>query len=144
MVPDHTPSSEALTRRKILTSGAVIGAIGFAGCSSEASSDSADCTTTALEHGDEDVLQQASAMISGESVTLLISLQESGDALPVESILLENSEGDLLNEIPTTDAREYRITIGSPPHHSLLTLIAENDQNDEIDLMEIEYHCTGE
>ena len=144
MVSDHTPSSEALTRRKILTSGAVIGTIGFAGCSSEASSDSADCTTTALEHGDGDVLQQASAMISGESVTLLISLQESGDTLPVESILLENSEGDLLNEIPTTDAREYRITIGSPPHHSLLTLIAENDQDDEIDSMEIEYHCTGE
>ena len=144
MVPDHTPSSEALSRRKILISSAVIGAIGLAGCSGDASSDSPDCTTTALEHGDGDVLQQASAMISGESVTLLISLQESGDALPVESILLENSEGDLLNEIPTTDAREYRITIGSPPHHSLLTLIAENDQNDEIDLMEIEYHCTGE
>ena len=83
-------------------------------------------------------------MISDESVLLLISLQESGDTLPIESILLKNSEGDLLNEIPTTDAREYRITIGSPPHHGRLTLLAENDQSDEIDSMEIEYHCTDE
>ncbi len=144
MAPDHTPSSEALSRRKILTSSAVIGAIGLAGCSGDASSDSPDCTTTALEHGDGDVLQQASAMISDESVVLLISLQESGDTSPIESVLLENSEGDLLNEIPTTDAREYRLTIGSPPHHGRLTLLAENDQSDAIDSMEIEYHCTDE
>lgn len=144
MVPDHSPSSEALSRRKILTASAVIGAIGLAGCSGAASSDSADCTTTALEHGDGDILQQASAMISEDSVALLISLQEPGDTLPIESILLRNSDGDLLNEIPTTDAREYRLTIGSPPHHGRLTLLAENDHSDEIDSMEIEYHCTGE
>ncbi|WP_323192606.1 hypothetical protein [Halostella sp. PRR32] len=144
MAPDHTPPSEALSRRKILTSSAVIGAVGLAGCSGDASSDSPDCTTTALEHGDGDVLQQASAMISDESVVLLISLQESGDTSPIESVLLENSEGDLLNEIPTTDAREYRLTIGSPPHHGRLTLLAENDQSDAIDSMEIEYHCTDE
>lgn len=144
MVSDHTPSSEVLSRRKILTSCAVIGAVGLAGCSGDASSDSPDCTTTALEHGDGDILQQVSAMISDESVTLLISLQESGDTLPIESVLLKNSEGDLLDEIPTTDAREYRITIGSPPHHGRLTLLAENDQSDEIDSMEIEYHCTDE
>ncbi len=83
-------------------------------------------------------------MISDGSVALLISLEESGDTLPIESILLKNSEGDLLNEIPTTDAREYRLTIGSPPHHGRLTLLAENDQSDEIDSMEIEYHCTDE
>ncbi|WP_455449724.1 hypothetical protein [Natrinema thermotolerans] len=144
MVSDRTPSSEALSRRKILASSAVFGATGLAGCSSDASSDSPDCTTTALEHGDGDVLQQASAMISDESVVLLISLQESGDTLPIESILLKNSEDDLLNEIPTTDAREYRIAIGSPPHHGRLTLLAKNDQSDDIDSMEIEYHCTGE
>jgi len=144
MVSDHTPSSEALSRRTILTSSAVIGAIGLAGCSGAASSDSLDCTTTALKHGDGDILQQASAMITDNSVALLISLQESGDTLPIESILLKNSEGDLLDEIPTTDAREYRITIGSPPHHGRLTLLAENDQSDEIDSMEIEYHCTDE
>lgn len=144
MVSDHTPSAEALSRRKILSSSAVIGATALTGCSGSASSNSADCTTTALEHGDGDVLQQASAMISDEAVTLLISLQESGDTLPIESILLKNSEGDLLNEIPTTDAREYRITIGTPPHHGRLILLAENDQSDEIDSMEIEYHCTDE
>ena len=144
MVHNHTPSSEALSRRKILASSAVIGAIGLAGCSGDASSDSTDCTTTALEHGDGDLLQQANAMISGESVVLLISLQESGDALPIESILLKNSEDDLLHEIPTTDAREYRITIGSPPHHGHLTLLAKNDQRDEIDSMEIEYQCVDE
>ncbi|MBZ6497039.1 hypothetical protein [Natrinema longum] len=142
MVSDQIPSSEALSRRTVLASSAVIGAVGLAGCSADASSESADCTTTALEHGDGDILQQASAMISDESVVLLISLQESGDALPIESILLENSEGDLLDEIPTTEAREYRITIGSPPHHGHLRLLAENDQSDEIDSLEIEYHCT--
>jgi hypothetical protein len=83
-------------------------------------------------------------MISEESVVLLIALQEPGDTLPIESILLKNSEGDLLNEIPTTDDREYQITLGSPPHHGRLTLLAENDQRDEIDSMEIEYHCTDE
>jgi len=141
MVSDYAPSSETLSRRKILASSAVIGAVGLAGCSGAASSDSPDCTTTALEHGDGDILQQASAMASGESVTLLISLQESGDTLPIDSVLIRNSEADLLEEIPTTDAREYRITIGSPPHHGRLTLLAENDQSKEIDSMEIEYHC---
>ncbi len=142
MVPDHTPSSEALSRRNVLAASAVVGATGLAGCSSEASSDSADCTTTALEHGDGDILQQAAAMLDDESVVLLISLQEPGDTLPIESILINNSAGDLLHEIPTTDAREYRITIGSTPHHGRLTLLAENGQRDEIDSLEIEYHCT--
>jgi hypothetical protein len=132
-----------LTRREFLV--ATVGGVCItAGCSGAAGSDSPDCTTTALEHGDGDVLQQASAMLSEESVALQIVLQEPGDTLPIESILLKNSEGDLLNEIPTTDAREYRITLGSPPHHGRLTLLAENDQSDEIDSMEIEYHCTDE
>lgn len=144
MVSDNTPSSDALSRRKILASSAGIGATGLAGCSGEASSDSPDCTTTALDHGDGDILQQASAMRSDGSVVLLISLEDPGDTLPIESILLKNSEGGLVNEIPTTDAREYRLTIGSPPHHGRLTLLAENDQSDEIDSMEIEYHCTAE
>lgn len=88
--------------------------IGLADCSADASSDSADCTTTALEHGDGDIFQQATAMMDGESVVLFISLQEPADTLSIESILINNSDGDLLNEIPTTDAQEYRITIGTP------------------------------
>ena len=144
MVPDNSHPGEALTRRKILISGAVIGATGLAGCSSDTSSGSFDCTTTAVGPSDGDILQQANAMISDESVVLLISLQESGDALPIESILLKNSEDDLLHEIPTTDAREYRITVGSPPYHGRLTLLAENVQKDEIDSMEIEYQCVDE
>jgi hypothetical protein len=142
MVSEHAPSSEALSRRKILASSVLIGVTTLAGCSGDASSDSADCTTTALEHGDGDVLQQASAMISEGSVVLQIVLQESGDTLTIASIRLENSEGNLIDEIPTTDAREYRITIASPPHHGRLTLLAVNGQSDEIDSLEIEYHCT--
>ena len=143
MVSDHTLSSEALSRRKILASSVMIGTTALAGCSADASSGSADCTTTVLAHGDGNVLQQASAMISGESVVLQVALRESAAELPLVTILLKNSEGDLVGEIPTTDAREYRFTIGSPPYHGRLTLVAENDQGDEIDSMEIEFHCTG-
>lgn len=142
MVSDRAPSSEALSRRKILASSVVIGAATLTGCSGDASSDSADCMTTALEPGDGDVLQQASAMISEGSVVLQIILQELADTLPIASVRLENSDGDLIDEVPTTDAREYRITIASPPHHGRLTLLAVNDQSSEIDSMDIEYHCT--
>lgn len=142
MVSGRTPPSESLSRRKILAASAGIGTTGLAGCSAENMSTSADCTTTALEHGDGTVLQQASAMSADDTVVLLLSLQDAGDTLPLESVRIENSDGDLLHELPATDAREYRHTIGTPPHHGHLTVLAENDQGDEIDSLEIEYHCT--
>jgi hypothetical protein len=142
MVSDHSPSSQQLSRRQVLASSAVVGIAGLAGCSADASSDSADCSTTAVEHGDGDVLQQATAMMDADSVVLLVSLLEPGDELSVESILINDSDGGLREEIPTTDAREYRLTIGSTPHHGRLNLVAEGEQGEELDSMEIEYHCT--
>lgn len=141
MVPDGKSPEKRVSRRKLLGSSTAIGMIGLVGCSADASSDSVDCTTTALEHGDGDIFKQATAMMNKESVVLFISLQEPADTLSIESILINNSVGDLLNEIPTTDAQEYRITIGSPPHHGRLTLLAENEQHNEIDSLEIEHHC---
>lgn len=143
MVPDHNPSSKRFSRRRALVSAVAVGTVGLAGCSGAATSDAADCTTTALAHGDGDVLQQATAMMNDESVVLFVSLQEPGGALPIESILVRDSEGTLRDEIPVTDSREYRHTIGSSPHHGRLDLLAVNDQREEIDSMEIEYHCTG-
>lgn len=142
MVSGRNPSSMQLSRRNVLRSGAVVGVAGLAGCSADASSDSADCSTTAVEHGDGDVLQLATAMTSDGSVVLLVSLQEPGDERSIESILVNDSAGDLREEIPTTDAREYRITVGSAPHHGRLNLVAESGQGAEMDSMEIEYHCT--
>lgn len=143
MVPDHNPSSKRLSRRRALVSAVAVSTVGLAGCSGAASSDVADCTTTALAHGDGDVLQQATATTNDESVVLFVSLQEPGDALPIESVLVRDSEGNLRDEVPITDAREYRHTIGSSPHHGHLNLLAVNDQRMEIDSMEIEYQCTG-
>lgn len=142
MVSDHSPSRKQLSRRNVLTSTAVVGVAGLAGCSADASSDSADCTTTAVGHGDGDVLQQATATMSDGSVVLLVSLQEPGDEHSVESVLINDSDGRLREEIPTTDAREYRTTIGSAPHHGRLNLVAESERGEKLDSMEIEYHCT--
>lgn len=142
MVSDHNPSNTQLSRRKVIVSSTVLGVAGLAGCSADASSDSVDCSTTAVEHGDGEVLQQATAMLSDGSVVLLVSLQEPGDELSIESILIKDSEDSLREEIPTTDAQEYRITIGSTPHHGRLNLVAESAQSEEMDSMEIEYHCT--
>lgn len=142
MVSDHSPSNEQLSRRQLLTSSAVVGVAGLAGCSADASSDSADCSTTSVEHGDGNVLQQATAIQSDGSAVLLVSLQKPGDELSIESILLRDSDGGLREEIPMTEAREYRTTIGSLPHHGRLNLIAENERGEELDSMEIEYHCT--
>lgn len=142
MVSDHSPSDKQLSRRQLLTASAVVGVAGLAGCSADASSNSADCTTTAVEHGEGDVLQQATAMQSDGSAVLLVSLQRPGDELTIESVLLRNSDGELSEEIPTTDAQEYRTTIGSTPNHGRLNLIAENGRGEELDSMEIEYHCT--
>lgn len=140
MVSDHSPSTKQLSRRNVLAS-VTIGVTGLAGCSADASSDSPDCSTTAVEHGDGDILQQATAMSSDNSVVLLVSLQEPGDELPIKSILINDSEGGLREEIPTTEAQEYRITIGSKPHHGRLNLVAVSAAGEEIDTMEIEYHC---
>lgn len=142
MPPDQTPSTELLSRRSILVSGVVLGATGLAGCSAGTGSDSVDCSTTAVEHGDGDIFQQATALMSDESVVLLVSLQGPGGELPIESVRIEDSDGNLRDEIPTTDAQEYRHTIGSPPHHGYLTVAAVNAQRDELDSLEFTYHCT--
>lgn len=143
MVPNYTSSRDGISRRKLLASTAVIGASALAGCSASASSDSIDCSTKAVERGDGEIFQQAATMIDEDSVVLLVTLHDPADTLPIESIHIRDSDGELVNEIPTTDAREYRITLGSPPHHGRLTLSAENDQRTEIDSLEFEYHCTN-
>lgn len=114
MVPPR-PSSGRLSRRRLLAGGAALAATVLAGCSGSAGSDGADCTTTAVEHGDGDVIQQAAAMPADGSVELLVGLTAPGDDLPVASVLLEDSSGDLRGEIPTTDAQEYRQSLGSAP-----------------------------
>ena len=134
--------SDRTVRRRLLASIAAVGTVGLAGCSGSASSEGFDCSTKAVDRGDGEILQQAAAMVDGESVVLRVTLREQADALPVESVQIRDTDGALVAEIPTTDAREYRITIGSPPHHGRLGLLAEDEQRVEIDSLEIEYHCT--
>ena len=141
MPADEVPSEEYISRRKLLVAGSALGISALAGCSTRATSQTADCSTSVVEHGDGDVLQQASAMRREESVELLISLQQPGDQLSVTRILIRNSDGDLLHEIPTTDAREYRQVLGSLPRHGRLKLLAHNQQQGEIDSLTIDFNC---
>lgn len=144
MVSDHTPSIAQPSRRQLLATGVLLGVSGLAGCSGEARSDSADCSTTAVDHGTGELLQQATAMANDGAVVLMVSLEDPAADLAVESILLRDSDGDLQAEIPTTDAREYRQTIGTRPQHGRIELIAVDDQREEVDSLTIEFHCGRE
>ena len=141
MPTDKFLSKKQISRRRLLVVGSTLGVSALAGCSASASSQTADCTTSAVEHGDGNILQQASAMRRDDSIVLLISLQQPGDKLPVTRILLRNSDGDLLHEIPILNAREYRQTLGSAPRHGHVNLLAENQQQEEIDSLTINYSC---
>jgi hypothetical protein len=144
MVPDQRPSSGRRSRRRLLTGGAALAATALAGCSGSAGSDDADCTTTAVEHGAGDIIQQASAMPADGAVELFVSLTDPGDELPAASVLLEDSSGDLRGEIPTTDAREYRQHLGPAPRHGRVVLRAVDDDREELDSLTVDFHCPGE
>jgi len=77
------------------------------------------------------------------AVELLVSLTGPGSELPVASVLLEDSAGDLRGEIPTTDAQEYRQHLGTAPRHGRLVLRAVDDHREELDSLTVEFHCEG-
>lgn len=140
---DNWSSSRHVSRRKILAAGTTLGVTALAGCSASGSSQTPDCTTSAVEHGDGEVLQQASTSRSDGSIILLIALKQPASELPVSRLLVRNSDGDLLHELPTSDSREYNQNLGKPPRHGYLEIIAENQRQEEIDSLTIEYNCSG-
>ena len=142
MPVDDRSSTTHITRRKLLITGTALGVTVLAGCSASARSQTPDCTTSVVEHGDGDVLQQANISRSDGSIILLVALQQSASELPVSRLLVRNSDGELLHEIPTTDAREYRQHLGKPPRHGHLELLAENQKREEIDSLTIDYSCS--
>jgi len=141
MPVDERSSIRQVSRRQFLVAGSVFGVTALSGCSASASSNTPDCTTSAVEHGEGDVLQQASTSRSESSIILLVTLKQSATDLPVSRLEIRNSENDLLHEIPATGSREYRQNLGHPPGHDYLKIVAKNQQDEEIDSLAIEYSC---
>lgn len=143
MPADSRPSTTGFTRRQLFIGAAGVAVTALAGCAAQASSSEADCILTAVENGEGDVLTGVTTLLQDGNIILVVGLEES-EITSVDRVLISNSAGDLLYEIPTTDAQEYRIQIGQRPSHGRFHLSVQNDQTGEIDSLVVEFNCPAE
>jgi hypothetical protein len=137
------------TRRAALRFGVgLLAASALGGCLSAASiSAGPDCVTTATEHGDGDVIQEASVHVDDEEAILRIHLVDgAADAAGVDRIEVVQLRDELLYQIPVLgDRRSYEVTIGRRPIHGAYSIRAvSEDSLAVVDRMNIEFNCFAE
>lgn len=134
----------------------VLAALGtaLAGCSASESSSTPDCTTSALDRGDADAIQQASVVPDGEDLHLRVSLTaDAADAGEVDRLLATDGVGTEF-VVPTTGRRTYEQWIGERPRHGRFRVLAlGEDEFDRdavgtlgprLDSLTVEFHCPAD
>jgi len=151
------------SRRRLLAALGSAVAVGTAGCSGSGSggSDTVDCHTSAVSHGEGDVLDGgAMGTVEGDDVRLAVplSVDRVGEA-GVEALRLYDSAGELAHTIPVSpdDADlmankqgvgdgqlRYEQYLGRRPFHGRYRVVATNGDGDPVDSITVEFNCFPE
>lgn len=148
------------SRRQLLTALAAATTTGLAGCSgsSTGGSDTVDCHTHALDHGDGSVLDGgATATVEGEDVRLGVPLSvDDVRTHDVARLELTDSSGELAYTIPVSagDAERmatkvgvdegqlyYEQYLGERPFHGQYRVVAVSAADEPVDSVTVEFNC---
>ncbi|WP_255151124.1 hypothetical protein [Halorarius halobius] len=151
------------SRRRLLAalgSGAVAGLAGCSG-SNSGGSDTVDCHTSAVSHGDGDVLDGgAMARVDGEDVRLVVPLSvdavreqnvavlEVYDDVGAEGYIIPVSpnDADLMANKPGVSEGQlyYEQYLGERPFHGRYTVAARNGDDEVVDTVTVQFNCFPE
>lgn len=151
------------SRRQLLAAVGSAVAVGSAGCSGSGSggSDTVDCHTSAVSHGEGDVLDGgAMGTVEGEDVRLAVPLSvDRVRESDVEALRLYDSAGELAHTIPVSpdDADlmaskqgvgdgqlRYEQYLGRRPFHGRYRVVAVDGAGDPVDSVTVEFNCFPE
>lgn len=128
-----------VSRRALLAAGTTLATTAIAGCSGQAESSKADCQTSAVSHGDPEVLQEVMVMPDGDDAFLRIVFLD-GAQKSVSRLRVFDSSGELEYEIPTDDRRSYVQHLGARPTHGQFRVVSYDD-GEETDEMVVDFNC---
>jgi hypothetical protein len=150
------------SRRRLLTAlgATALGALAGCGGSGSGSSSTIDCQTTAVEHGDGDVLDGgAMATVEDGDVWLAVPLAVADvrdhdiDALAVyhddsleHRIPVSADDADVMAEKPGVSEGQlrYEQTVGSRPQHGRYRIAAVRADGTSLDSVTVEFNCFSE
>ncbi|NHN58193.1 MULTISPECIES: hypothetical protein [Halorussus] len=148
------------SRRKLLAALGGATAAGLAGCSAAESggSDTIDCQTGALEHGDGDVLDNgAQAYVKDDDVRLSVPLYlDDVRSKGVDSLRVYGASGELAYVVPVSAGDAdlmankdrvgegqllYEQYLGERPLHNQYRIVAVNARDEPLDSVTVEFNC---
>ena len=148
------------SRRTVLAAVSSVAVAGLAGCSGSGSggSDTVDCHTSALDHGDGDVLDTgATGTVEDGDVRLAVPLSvDDVRANDVDRLDVYDPTDELAHTIPVSaDDAElmanktgvsegqllYEQSLGHRPFHGQYRIVAVDASGDPADFVTIEFNC---
>jgi len=148
------------SRRTLLATVGSAAVVGMAGCSGSESggSDTVDCQTSALDHGDGDVLDTgASGTIEDGNVRIAIPLSvddvrendvdrlevyDVADALAFTIPVSADDAGLMSNKVGVGEGQlRYEQSLGHRPFHGQYRVVAVNTADETIDFVTVEFNC---
>lgn len=148
------------SRRQVLAGFGTAIAVGLAGCAGSGSggSDTTDCRSRAISHGDGNVLDGgAMARVEDEDVRVAIPLSvETVNSQDVDRLTMYDAAGEVAYVIPVSpnDADlmankpgvgdgqlRYEQYLGHRPFHGRYEIVAMNRTGAQIDSLTVEFNC---
>ncbi|WP_137287159.1 hypothetical protein [Halorussus salinisoli] len=148
------------SRRQVLAGLGSTTAVALAGCSGSGSggSETVDCHTHAVEHGDGELLDGgAQATVEDGDVRLAVPLSvEDVRGTGLDSLELHDASGELAHLIPVSsdDADlmankdgvgrgqlRYEQYLGERPFHGRYSVVAVDDTDESLDSVTVEFNC---
>lgn len=151
------------SRRQVLAGLGVTATAGLAGCTGSASggSESVDCHSSALAHGDGDILDRGvMATVSDGDVRLAIPLSvQTVTSQNVDHLKIFDASGEIAHVIPVSPDDESRMEnksgvgdgqlyydqyLGQRPFHGQYRIVATDRTGTELDSITVEFNCFPE
>lgn len=148
------------SRRTVLATLGSAAVAGMAGCSGSesGSSDTIDCHTSALDHGNGDVLNTgASGTIEDGDVRLAVPLSvddvrendldrlevyDGADALAYTIPVSADDAGLMANKVGVNEGQlRYEQSLGHRPFHGRYRIVAVNTAGETVDFVTVEFNC---
>lgn len=148
------------SRRALIATVGSAAVVGIAGCSGSNSggSDTVDCQTSALDHGDGDVLDTgASGSVEDGDVRLVVPLSvddvqendldrlkvyDAADTLSYTIPVSADDAGLMANKVGVNEGQlRYEQSLGHRPFHGQYRVVAVNTAGETVDFVTVEFNC---